>query len=132
MAHRASKLAELSRELPELADRLQLVLAERAHASLRPTPQLVRLVLGLRLLAAEHFVPSLGQPARNMLLALYAAELEGKVLTPNRLAAASREMGTHRCVSPISCSCPFCPRPLLTSSDLFTGPSPCNRPHRTG
>lgn len=40
-------------------------------------------------MAAEQFVPGIGEPARNMLLALYAAELEGKELTPACLAAAS-------------------------------------------
>jgi len=89
MAHRESGLAELSRELTGLAGRLHLLLNEPALASLRPTPQLVRLVLGMRMMAAEHFVPDLGEPARKMLLSLYAAELEGKVLTPTRLAAAS-------------------------------------------
>jgi len=46
-------------------------------------------VLGIRLLWFDHFGIDLGEPARNMLLALYAAQLEECALGQTRLAMAA-------------------------------------------
>lgn len=89
MAPRGDKLAELSRELSGVAERLQMLAHEGAHPTVVLTPQLVRLVLAMRLMAAGHFAPRLDEPARRMLLVLYAAKLERRTLTLSRLTEAS-------------------------------------------
>jgi len=87
---RARELAKVSRDLRRLAARLSALTGEVGEDAFpAPTPEVVRLVLGIRLLWFDHFGVDLGEPARNMLLALYAAQLEGRWLGPTRLAKAA-------------------------------------------
>lgn len=83
------RLAELSFELEHLAARLSALAWEDARRSPPAPVAVVRLVLGLRLMWSEQFTAGLGEPARNMLLALYAAQLDHRSLTPTRLSAAA-------------------------------------------
>lgn len=83
------KLVELSVELEDLAGRLSALAREDMPRSPPLTPALVRLVFALRLMGSDHFPPGLGEPARNMLLALYAAQLDHQRLTPTRLASSA-------------------------------------------
>lgn len=87
---RARELARVSRDLQRLAARLSALTAEVGEGAFpAPTPEVVRLVLGIRLLWFDHVGNDLGEPARNMLLALYAAQLEESRLGPTRLARAA-------------------------------------------
>lgn len=89
MLRNQKRLTELSVELEDLAGRLSALIREDVPKSPPPTPALVRLVLALRLMGSDYFPAGFGEPARNMMLVLYAARLEHQRLTPTRLAAAS-------------------------------------------
>jgi DNA-binding MarR family transcriptional regulator len=89
MADADARLNELSRELEELAGRLSVLAREGRPRPPSHNPALVRLVLAVRLMWSGQFEAGLGEPARNMLLALYAARLESRRPTPTKLASAS-------------------------------------------
>jgi DNA-binding MarR family transcriptional regulator len=89
MLRNQKRLTELSVELEDLAGRLSALIREDVPQSPPLTPVLVRLVLALRLIGSDYFPAGLGEPARNMMLVLYAAQLDQQRLTPTRLAAAS-------------------------------------------
>lgn len=89
MARNDARLKEISLELEGLAGRLSALALENAPRSPSLSPSLIRLVLAVRLMWSGQFEAGLGEPARNMLLALYAARLEGQRLTPTRPASAT-------------------------------------------
>jgi DNA-binding transcriptional ArsR family regulator len=89
MARNDVRLKDLSLEFEELAGRLSALALEKAPGPPSLSPSLARLVLAVRLMWAGQFETGLGEPARNMLLALYAARLESQRFTPTKLAFAT-------------------------------------------
>ena len=89
MARPDHRLLEISHELERLAGQLSALTVERGARTPPLTPTLVRSILAVRLIAPDHLDRDLGEPARNMLLSLYAARLEGRDLPPTRLAASA-------------------------------------------